>query len=238
MNFLHKLSNGIGSASPQDDVPVRVASDDIAERCERQARHIFGLFSAVEDSHLLVQRAVLIKRPKRDMVLADGDDLIAVERMKFGSDDSVDRAFCLRDFLAGLAFLPFPHANGFLRRVVNRQQQRSVVSLTKADTGDRRLEVANTNNGHRRQRNGIPHANVRRSQSLVLPGALACRNQQLVGVNRKAFDVIGVTQIVTLRLLVDVIKHNRCRDEINNFAGWQLVEIGAAVLSAVSVSLK
>lgn len=57
-------------------------------------------------------------------------------------------------------------------------------------------------------------------------------------MDRQAFDVVGVAQIMALRLLVDVVKHNRCGDEVNNLAGRQLVKVRTAVLASIAVDLK
>lgn len=135
MYLFHELSDGIRSAAPQNDVPVGVAGDDIAEWREGQARDVFWLLAAVKDPHLLVKRAVLVKRPERDVVLADRDDLIPVERVELGGYDRVDRTLRFGDLLPCVALLPLPHADRLLGRVVNRQQQGAVVSLAEADAG-------------------------------------------------------------------------------------------------------
>lgn len=79
---------------------------------------------------------------------------------------------------------------------------------------------------------------MRRSDALVLTAALAGRDQKLVGMNRQAFDVIGVTEIVTLRLFIDVVEHDGGSDKVDNLAGWKLVKVGATILTAISINLK
>lgn len=66
---------------------------------------------------------------------------------------------------------------------------------------------------------------MRRRNAPVLTRTLPGRYQQLVGMNGQALDVIGVPEIVALRLLVDVVKHDGGGDEINDLAGRKLVEV-------------
>lgn len=57
-------------------------------------------------------------------------------------------------------------------------------------------------------------------------------------MDRDGFDIVSVTQIVALRLLVDIVQNDSCCDKINNFTGWQLIQVRTAVFSSVSIHLK
>jgi hypothetical protein len=57
--------------------------------------------------------------------------------------------------------------------------------------------------------NGIP----------VKTGQLSGGDKQFVWVYSKTFDIIGVSQIVPLNLVFNIIKNNNSSDKVNDFTG-------------------
>lgn len=47
-----------------------------------------------------------------------------------------------------------------------------------------------------------------------------------------------MSEVMSLRLLIDVEEHNGGGDEIDNFTRWKLIQITAAVLSTVAIDLQ
>lgn len=158
--------------------------------------------------------------------------------MKLSCNNSIYGALCLRDFLARFAFLPFPNADCFLCWVVNRKQKCSTVSLTKADTSYCSLKVTGSDDCHSCKRNRIPYTNVRRSNSPILTSALTSRYQKFIRMNSQALDIISVTQVMTLRLFIDVVENDSRRNEVDNFACWKLIQVWATVFASIAIDLK
>lgn len=69
----------------------------------------------------------------------------------------------------------------------------------------------------------------------IVAGTLAGGDQQLVRMDGQALDVVGVANVVALRLLVDVVQHDDGGNEVGHLAGRQLVQIAATVFAAVAV---
>jgi len=51
------------------------------------------------------------------------------------------------------------------------------------------------------------------------------------------FDVVGVSQIVSLTLFLDVVEHGDGGHEIHHFAGGQQVQVGTTVFPSVPVTV-
>ncbi len=78
------------TASPDDDVAVGVASDDVAVVVEGHAGDVLGLV-AFKETIALGKRAVRLERPEGAVVLADGDDDVLVDRVELAAQDPVSR---------------------------------------------------------------------------------------------------------------------------------------------------
>lgn len=66
---------------------------------------------------------------------------------------------------------------------------------------------------------------MRRGDSSIVTGTLTSRYQQLIGMNRQALDVVGVAQIMALRLLINVVENDSRCYEVNDLTGWKLIKV-------------
>lgn len=80
------------TSSPDDDVAVAVAGEDVTVLIEGHARDVPRLVSALKDAHTFVQHAAVVQRPEGHVSLAAGHYLVAFQRMPLGANHRVDGA--------------------------------------------------------------------------------------------------------------------------------------------------
>lgn len=80
------------TSSPNDDVAIAVAGENVAVLIEGDAGDVSGLIPALKDAHTFVQHTTIVQGPERHVSFSAGDDLISFQRMPFGANHRVDRA--------------------------------------------------------------------------------------------------------------------------------------------------
>lgn len=80
------------TSSPNDDVAVAVAGEDVAVLIEGDTSNVPGLISVLEDAHAFIQHAAVVQGPKGHMSFSTGDDLVTFQRMPLGANHRVDGA--------------------------------------------------------------------------------------------------------------------------------------------------
>lgn len=80
------------TSSPNDDVAVAVASEDVAVLIEGDTGNVPGLVSALEDAHTFIQHAAVVQGPKGHVSFSARDDLVTFQRMPLGANHRVDGA--------------------------------------------------------------------------------------------------------------------------------------------------
>lgn len=88
----NETSYGVSASSPNDNIPIRIARDDVTGRTERHARDIFGLLTTVEHTEPFVQMIAGVDRPKCNVILSGRHNLVAIQWMAFKCNDCIDRA--------------------------------------------------------------------------------------------------------------------------------------------------
>lgn len=80
------------TSSPNNDVAIAVAGENVAVLIEGDTGNIPGFISALKDAHTFVQHTTIVQGPERHVSFSTGDDLISFQRMPFGANHRVDRA--------------------------------------------------------------------------------------------------------------------------------------------------
>lgn len=175
---------GQRTSSPNDDIPVRVAGEGVPGVGERQARNVLRFVPALENTHPLVQSAILIHHPEADVGFAASDDAVPLQRVEFRCDHRIHGALrrgkrplfemfrrnggaareaylILRDFRAPIPLLPVPHSDSVVGRFVYCTEERPAVSLREGNAADGFLEFVHANHGYRVEADRVPDADVR-----------------------------------------------------------------------------
>lgn len=80
------------TSSPNNDVAIAVAGENVAVLVEGDAGDVSGLIPILEDAHTFVQHTTIVQGPERHVSFSAGDDLISFQRMPFGANHHVDGA--------------------------------------------------------------------------------------------------------------------------------------------------
>ena len=69
----------------------------------------------------------------------------------------------------------------------------------------------------------------------VGPCSLSSGNQEFVGVETHASDILGVAQVVPLALVLHVVQDHHGCNEVSHLACWEEVEVSPGVSTTVAV---
>lgn len=78
------------TSTPNDNVAVAVAGEDITVLIEGDTSDISGLISALEDAHTFVKHTAIVQGPKGHVSFPARNDLVSFQRMPLGANHRVD----------------------------------------------------------------------------------------------------------------------------------------------------